>query len=97
MRAKLSSYALVGIEAVPVEVIVDVDRVKVAEARSRRVLHSVTLLDTTSPEGSVPKHAVNSRTLSQGRSAPARIITALICPALRCNPVCLLSAEIIVI
>ena len=41
MRAKLSSYALVGINAVPVDVVVDGQQVKVVANRSRRVLHSV--------------------------------------------------------
>jgi hypothetical protein len=40
MRAKLSSYVLVGIDAVPVDVIVDGDHVKVVATRSQRVLHS---------------------------------------------------------
>jgi hypothetical protein len=44
MRAKLSSYALLGINAVPVEVIVKGDWLKVVATRSRRVLHSVTRL-----------------------------------------------------
>jgi hypothetical protein len=71
MYTTLSSYALVGIDAVPVDVIVKGDQVKVVTTRSRRVLHSVTLLDKTLPEGSVPELVVNGRTLSQGRSAPA--------------------------
>ena len=71
MRTALSSYALVGIEAVLVEVVVDRDRVRVVEPETGRVLHSVTLLDRTLPEGAVPEHVVNGRTLSQGRSAPA--------------------------
>jgi hypothetical protein len=71
MRAKLSSYALVGIDAIPVDVIVKDDWVKVVETRTRRVFHSVRLLDRTLPKSSVPELVVNGRTLSQGRSAPA--------------------------
>jgi hypothetical protein len=41
MQANLSSYALVGIDAVPVDVVVDGNQVKVVGTRSRRVLHSV--------------------------------------------------------
>jgi hypothetical protein len=43
MQVKLSSYALVGIDAVPVDVIVDGHQVKVVVTRSRQVLHSVRL------------------------------------------------------
>jgi hypothetical protein len=43
MRTALSSYTLVGIEAVPVDVVVEVDQVKVVAMRNRRVLHSVRL------------------------------------------------------
>jgi hypothetical protein len=43
MRDKLSSYALVGIDAVPVDVIVDGDQAKVLVPDRRRVLHSVRL------------------------------------------------------
>ena len=71
MRAKLSSYALVGIDAVPVDVMMEGDQVKVFDPDSRRVLHSDRMLNRTLPEGSVPEYAVNGRTLSQGRSAPA--------------------------
>jgi hypothetical protein len=43
MRTALSSYALVGIEAVPVNVIIEGDQMKVIAIRNRRVLHSVRL------------------------------------------------------
>jgi hypothetical protein len=43
MRVKLSSYALVGIDAIPVDVIVKGDQVKVVATRNRRVFHSVRL------------------------------------------------------
>jgi hypothetical protein len=51
MRRKLSSYALVGINAVPVDVIVKGDQVKVVATGCRRVLHSVRL---PAPAGETP-------------------------------------------
>jgi hypothetical protein len=42
-RQTLSSYVLVGIDAVPVDVIVKGNRVKVVATRTRRVLHSIRL------------------------------------------------------
>ena len=58
-------------DAVPVDVIVKGNQVKVVAIESGRVLHRVTLLGRTLPEGSIPEYVVNGRTLSQGRSAPA--------------------------
>jgi hypothetical protein len=55
MQAKLSSYVLVGINAVPVDVIVNGTQVKVITTRTRRVLHSVGLPapdPRTTPTGS---------------------------------------------
>ena len=43
LHTALSSYALVGIKADPLHVIVDEDRAKVFEPGSRRVLRSFTL------------------------------------------------------
>jgi hypothetical protein len=43
MRNRLSSYALVGIDAVPVDVVVDGHRAKVVEPASGRTQHSVRL------------------------------------------------------
>jgi hypothetical protein len=45
---KLSSYALVGIDAVHVDVIVEGDPVKVVATRSRSAVHSVRLESTES-------------------------------------------------
>src|SRR5262245_16705740 len=70
MRVKLSPYALVGVEAVPVDVIVDGDPVQVVEPDSRRVLHSFRL-DKTELEGSVAARVVNARNLAPGGPAPA--------------------------
>ena len=61
MHTALSSYALVGIEAVPVGVIVDGDHVKVVEPVNGRTLHSVRP-DKTEPVSSLIEHIVNSRT-----------------------------------
>jgi hypothetical protein len=46
MRTAVSSYALVGIDAVPVIVVVDSDRTRVVEPVSGGTLHS-SRLDTT--------------------------------------------------
>ena len=73
MRKAASCYALVGIEAVPVYVIVDGDRATIVEHGGRRVLGSVRLLDRRLREGSVPDHVVSGRTLAQGRSTPADV------------------------
>jgi hypothetical protein len=55
MQATLSSYALLGIDAVPVDVMVNGNQVKVVATRSQRVIHSVGLPSPaagTSPIGS---------------------------------------------
>jgi hypothetical protein len=65
MRVKLSSDALVGIEAVPVDVVVDGDRARDVEPESGRALRSVKL-DKTESVGSAAARVVNGRTLSQG-------------------------------
>ena len=70
MIATLSSYALVGIEAAQVEIVVDGDRAKGVEPSTDRCLHSIKLR-TTEPADSVLKQVVNARTLAPGRSAPA--------------------------
>jgi hypothetical protein len=59
MRAKLSSYALVEIDAVPVDAMVKGQQVKVVAARVRRVLHSVRLpvLDAGTPPIGSPVQA----------------------------------------
>jgi hypothetical protein len=60
MRTALSSYALVGIEAVPVNVIVEGDQVTVVATGTRRILHSVTLpapVARTLPKGTPMKKA----------------------------------------
>jgi hypothetical protein len=56
---------------VPVDVVVDGDSARVVEPETRRVFHSVRLLDRTLPEGSGAERLVNISTLSQRRSAPA--------------------------
>jgi hypothetical protein len=65
MHMALSSYALEGIEAVPVDVIVEGDQVKVVVTRNRRVLHSVRL--PARVPGTLPKGTPMNL-------APARII-----------------------
>jgi hypothetical protein len=85
MHTTLSSYALEGIEAVPVDLVVNGDRARVVEPGRGRYLRSVKPR-TTSLEARQPVQSVNSHTLSQGRSAPARSITGLSCPASPPNP-----------
>jgi len=70
MWANLSSYWLVGVDAVPVEVQVDTNRVRVVVTEMGGILHSVKLR-TTSQEDSTPEQVVNALTLAPGRSAPA--------------------------
>lgn len=70
MRATLSSYWLVGIDAVPVEVRLAGDAVRVVEPEIGRILHSVTL-DTTLSAGSILEHVVNVCAFAPRRSAPA--------------------------
>jgi hypothetical protein len=53
MRAKLFSYAMVGIDAGPVDVIVKGDQVKVVATWSRRLLHSLRL--SAPVGGTLPK------------------------------------------
>jgi hypothetical protein len=61
MHTALASNALVGIEADPVDVILDEDRAKVVEPGIARVLNSVRLeLTESAPPGI--EHLVNSHT-----------------------------------
>jgi hypothetical protein len=80
MRVTLSSYALVGIEAVPVDVVVDRDGAKVIEPESPRSLHSVRL-DRIVSERPIPEHAVNARTSPLRNLAPERTIARKFYPA----------------
>jgi hypothetical protein len=72
MYTALSSYALVGIEAVPVDVIVDAERVKVVELETRRTVHSVRL-ESSGSVSSVVQHIVNVRTSPDCNLAPERL------------------------
>ena len=70
MRTTLSSYALVGLEAVPVNVPLVGDRIRLVEPETARCLRWVKLR-TTVPGGPTPLQVVNTHTLAPGRSAPA--------------------------
>jgi hypothetical protein len=72
MYTALSSYALVGIDAVPVNVNVDGDRVRVVDPQNGLVYHSVRL-ESIGSELSVVAHVVNVRTSPLRKRAPARI------------------------
>jgi hypothetical protein len=72
MQMALSSYAPEGIEAVPVDVVVDGERVRVVDPETRRLLHSVRL-ESTESVWSVVEQVVNVRALAPGRSAPANL------------------------
>ena len=70
MRFNLLSYALVGIEAVPMDVLVDRDRASVVESEIGRCRDAVRPR-TTLPGSPRKEQVVNFRTLAPGRSAPA--------------------------
>ena len=72
MRATLSSYTLVGLDAVPVGVVVDGDQLRVVEPETGRTLHSVTL-DRTESERPIPEHIVNTSTYPVRNLAPGRL------------------------
>jgi hypothetical protein len=76
MHTPLSSYAPEGIAAVPVDVVVDGDRTMVVEPETDPPMLWVKR-HTTSPGLKPGGRSVNIRTLSRGRSAPARSITGL--------------------
>jgi hypothetical protein len=76
MRATLSSFALVGIDAVPLDMIVEGDQVKVVPTRNRRVLHSVRL---RAPGAGTPLSGLSVQG-TPNNLAPARIIAGLPCP-----------------
>ena len=67
-------YALMDIEAVPVDVAVDGDRARVLESKTTRILYSVRL-GTSSPGEPPASQTVNTRTLAPGRSAPERLLS----------------------
>ncbi len=73
MRIKLSSYALVGIEAVPVDVVAGENRVSVVDPETGRVLHSVRL-DRNESGSSLVEHVVNVRTSPLRKRAPERLL-----------------------
>jgi hypothetical protein len=75
----LSSYALIGLDAVPVEVVVDGDRARVVDPESGRVDRLVRL-DTTVSESSAIEHVVNARTSPLRNLAPDRIIARKLSP-----------------
>lgn len=66
MRIKLASYALVGIEAVPMDMVAGGHRAEVVEPETGRILHSVRL-DKTESEGPAAEHVVNVRILCGGK------------------------------
>jgi hypothetical protein len=72
MHTALSSYSLEGIEAVPIDVVVDGDRVRVVDPETRRVLHLVRL-EATESVSSVIEHAVNARTAPLRKRAPDKL------------------------
>jgi hypothetical protein len=74
MYTARSSFALVGIEAVPVDVIVDGDRAEVVERTRRRVFHSVRL-ESTGSVASLTSHLVNYRTHPVRNLAPDYLMT----------------------
>jgi hypothetical protein len=74
MQAKLSSYALVGIDAVPVEVIAMGDQVKVVATRSRRVLRTVRL---PAPDSGTPLVGSSVQHGTPGKRAPAELINRI--------------------
>jgi hypothetical protein len=76
---KLSSYALMGLDAVPVDVIADGDWVRVVDPETGRCIHFVRL-DTSASGWPVPKHVVNIRAHPDRNLAPAKIIAQRSCP-----------------
>jgi len=70
MHTALSSYALIGIEAVPADVVVDGDQARVVETETGRTLRSFRL-ETTGSVASVIERIVNARTSPGGNLAPA--------------------------
>jgi hypothetical protein len=61
MSIKLAPYALVGVEAVPVDVLLDGERARVDDLQVARVLRSVRL-ESSGSVWSVGGHVVNVRT-----------------------------------
>jgi len=72
MQAALTSYLLLGIDAVPVDVVMDNDRARVVE--TSRCLHSFRF-ETTGSVASAISHVVNAYTRPDRNRAPARLIT----------------------
>ncbi len=72
MLTTLSAYSFEDFEAVPVHVVVSVVRTTVVGSETGRYIRSVKPR-TSSSGSSQPEHAVDSRTLAQGRSAPERM------------------------
>jgi hypothetical protein len=75
MYTALSSDTLIGIEAVPVDVVVDGNRARAVEPESGRALHSVRS-DKTESISSVIEHVVNARTSPDRNLAPAYLIAS---------------------
>jgi hypothetical protein len=79
MAKMIPTYCLHGIEAIPIDVIVDDDRAKIVESKIGRIDYSVKL-ESTASVSSITAHIVNVQTSPIRKRAPARSITALICP-----------------
>jgi hypothetical protein len=69
----LSSYVLIGIEAVPVDVVVDCDQASVVDPAIGRLLRSVRP-DKTESVSSAVGHVVNARTAPDRNLAPASLV-----------------------
>lgn len=72
MYTPLSSYALEGIEVVPVEVALEGNQGMVVEPETRRRLDSIRL-ESTESVSSVIEHVVNAHTHPDRNLAPARL------------------------
>jgi hypothetical protein len=75
MQFSLSSFSRIGLDALPVDVVVDEDRAKVVEPGVRRVLHSVRLEMAESASSVNPKPPDGPSELPRGiavnRSTPS--------------------------
>jgi hypothetical protein len=73
----LPAYYAYGLYAIPVDVIVDGDRVRAFEPESGRLVHSV-MLESSGSVSSVVGHGVNVRTSPLRKRGPERL-AARIC------------------
>ena len=74
MLAILSSHALIGLDAAPVDVVVDSDGVRVVEPLTGHALRPVRL-DRTESERRILENVVNVRTSPLRKRAPERLMT----------------------